>query len=126
MRRVTQRRPKINLKMRALAASMLEQAQAIFDQSANLDTAVRDIVSEGLARIVFAAYDTSACAECVSDFDSVAYIHTKTYEWFRARGFVEWFCVGASTLFLTTPRNFYRYKVNRANKAVRIKREKVA
>lgn len=126
MRRITQRRPKISLKLRALAASMLDQAQTLFDASADLDTDVRDTVAEGLARIVYAAYDTSAIAECVSDFDCVPYIQTKTCEWFRQRGFVEWFCVGASTLFRTSPRNFFRYKVTPGKKVTRIKREKVA
>lgn len=125
-RRITHRKPSYSAKMDTLANMMLSEAQALFRDSANLDTAVRDIVSEGLARIVYAAYDTKACAECVSDFDSIAYIQTKTYEWFRERGFVEWFCAGASTLFRTSPRDFFRMKATQLKKAVRITKEKIA
>jgi hypothetical protein len=123
---VTQRPPKVDLKMQRLADSMLAQAQALFDSSADLDTCVRDTVYEGLARIIYAAYDTQACAQCVSDFDSVQYIQTKTYEWFRSHEFVEWFCVGASILFRNSRREFFRMKTskNRAGHMV-ISREKV-
>jgi len=97
--------------MLMLSDSMLQQAESLLQQSSDLDTAVRDTVADGLARIVFSAYDTRAVAECVSDFDSGPYIQAKTYEWFRERGFVEWFCAGASVLFRTTPRLFYRIRV---------------
>ncbi len=126
-RRITHRVPKMNARMQALGQSLLDQAQSAFELSADLDTAVRDDIAEGLAFIVYAAYDTIAIAECVSDFDSVSFIQQKTYEWFRSREFVEWFCVGASTLFKTTPRCFYRMKVAKAKsgKATVITREKV-
>lgn len=124
-RRVAQRRPKFSVKSAELATSMLNHAEALLNAAANLDTSVRDIVSEGLARIVYAAYDTEACAQCISDFDSTAYIQTKTYEWFRDRGFVEWFCAGASTLFSTSPRHFFRFRTRQAKKAIVITREKL-
>lgn len=123
LRAVTHRAPRYNKTMDALATKMLDQAQALFEQSADLDTAVRDVVHEGLAYIVHSAYDTQAIAKCVSDFDSAAYIQQKTYEWFRSHEFVEWFCVGASTLFSTTPRMFFRYKTTSNGKAVKIERQ---
>ena len=84
-------------------------------------------MSEGIAYIVYAAYDTLGIAECVSDFDSGAYIQQKTYEWFRKREYVEWFCAGASTLFKTTPRCFFRFKAAKAKsgKATILTAEKV-
>jgi len=105
---ITMRGQAENATMAKYAAYLLGQADELFKGAANLDTAVRDIVYEGLARIVYAAYDTKSCAEGISDFDHVAYIQQRTYEWFRSREFVEWFCVGASTLFRTSPREFYR------------------
>lgn len=129
MRKVsTKRKQRINVTMDKLATSMLERAQALFEESSGLDTAVRDIVAEGLARIVHAAYDTRGCAQCVSDFDFAPYIETKTYEWFRERGFVEWFCVGASTLFKTSPRSFFRVlaKQAKSGKAMILTHEKVS
>ncbi len=110
--------------MKALGEKMLLQAQYLFDESGSLDTAVRDHVHEGLAHIVYGAYDTIGMATCVDEF--CEFIQVKTYEWFRERGFVEWFCVGASTLFNTTPRQFYRTKVTVGNKVTRFKKEKVA
>ena len=133
-RRISQRQPKFNVKMDNLATTMLEQAQALFEGSSYLDTIIRDITAEGLARIVYCAYDTQAIAArteftegTLSDFDAVNYIQSKTYDWFREKGFVEWFCVGASTLFRTTPREFYRMKAKKARsgKATIISKEKI-
>jgi hypothetical protein len=108
MRRVKRATHKPNLKMDALAQSMLDQAEKIFQQSASLDTAVRDVVSEGLARLVYAAYDTRGCAQLISDFDFRDYIEEQTYKWFRDHGYVEWFCRGAAVLFRTSERQFFR------------------
>lgn len=127
-RMVTHRRLKVNASMQTLADSMLAGCQMLFNGSRNLDTCVRDTVYEGLAHVVYAAYDTQACAQNVSDFDSISYIQTKTYEWFRSRDFVEWFCVAASTLFKNSRRDFYRYKSApaKSGKAIVMTREKVA
>jgi hypothetical protein len=125
---VIQRRPKLDAKMQALANAMLAEAQSLFDGAADLDTAVRDIVYEGLARIVYAAFDTQACAQCVSDFDSIAYIQSKTYDWFRDHEFVEWFCVAASTLFRNSRRDFFRIRTSKlkSGKGMKIVTEKVS
>ena len=127
LRRVTMRSPKPSPKMKAVAVAMLTQAEDLFDLASGLDTEVRDDVSEGLAYVVYAGYDTMAIAECVSDCDHVAYIQAKTYQWFRSRGFVEWFCAGASTLFKTSPRMFFRHtKATKVPGGVKLTKEKVA
>ncbi len=128
MRKVTHRKPKYNARLNTAATAMLNHAQELFDNSNGLDTAVRDVVHEGLARIVYAAYDTKGCAECISDLDFAGYIEQKTYEWFRERGFVEWFCVGASTLFRNSPREFFRMRTAKAKsgKALVITKVKVS
>ncbi len=127
MRKVSQRKAKYSARLDARAGAMLDHAQQLFDSAADLDTAVRDVVYEGIARIVYAAYDTKGCAECISDFDFAGYIEQRTYEWFRERGFVEWFCVGASTLFRNSPREFFRIHTAQAKhrKAMIITKEKV-
>lgn len=131
MRKVTRigREARRDPKLDAVAQSMFDQAEAMLLTASSLDTAVRDSVSEGLAFLVHAAFDTRAIAECVSEFDMGPYIQQNTYQWFRDRGFVEWFCAGASTLFKTSPRCFYRMKFRKASgkdpKATIISREKV-
>lgn len=86
------------------ADALLAHAQAIFDMSANWDTGVRDSVGEGLAYIVHAAYDCRASGmEFANTEEWMIFIDHATAEWFRARGFVEWFCVAAASLFRTTP-----------------------
>jgi hypothetical protein len=124
-RKINYRRPRIDAGMNRLADEMLARAQFLFDASADLDTAVRDVVSEGLAFIVYAAYDTQAVAQCVSDLDCAAYIQQKTYLWFRDHEFVEWFCVGASTLFKTSSRCFFRVRQKKNKGATILTHEKV-
>ncbi len=126
-RAVTRREPKPNATLNKLADSMLERTESLWKDAAQLDTAVRDDVAKGLAYVIYAAYDTKAIAECISDFDSVDYIRTKTYEWFRGHGFVEWFCAGASTLFCTSSRMWFRVKAtpNKKAKTVTLSREQV-
>ena len=127
LRSVPGRAAKRDAKLEAVGVSMLAQAETLLKRSSELDTAVRDTVANGLAYLVYAAYDTIAVAQLVSEFDMGPFIAQKTYEWFRERGFVEWFCAGASTLFRTQPRYFYRTKVSKARsgKAVVFSREKV-
>jgi hypothetical protein len=125
-RRQYNRKPRRDQSLADLSAKMLDRAQHLFDESADLDTAVRDVVYEGLAYIVYAAFDTRAVAECVSDFDCGPYIQQHTYQWFRDHEFVEWFCAGASTLFKTTPRCFFRFRRANKGKPAVMKVEKVS
>jgi hypothetical protein len=125
VRRKFHRRPRPSDILRKTADSMLDHAERLLATSNGLDTAVRDIVSEGVARIVYAAYDTMSLAVCLDAEQHVDYIQTQVYQWFRTRGFVEWFCAGSSTLFRTTPREFFRTKVSEGKKVVRFKKEKI-
>lgn len=101
MRKVTHRdRPSGSIK--ALGERYLKIAEELWREADTLDTAVRDTVAKGLADIVYAAYDCIASSLDLSTDAWSAYIDHATGEWFRARGFAEWFCVGASTGFRTS------------------------
>ena len=126
MRKISTRlKPRPNAKLNEHALAMLDRAEWLLVSAKNLDTAPRDVVAEGLAYIVYAAFDTLAIAECISNSDLTAYIHQRTYMWFRNRGFLEWFCAGASTLFRTSDPVFFRESLVtqlKGGKGVRIKR----
>jgi hypothetical protein len=81
------------------AQQMLIQADAIFEWSADLDTAVRDTVCTGLAYLVHSAFDSQASSLCLQGPAFSSFIDNATAEWFRERDFAEWFCVGAGNLF---------------------------
>lgn len=86
------------------ADALLAHAESIWSQADGFDTAVRDSIAEGLAYIVNAAFDCQANAmqfENVNDW--YIFIEASVAGWFRSRGFVEWFCGAAATLFHTTP-----------------------
>lgn len=87
-----------------VADRLLAHCSEIFEMSADFDTAVRDTVAQGLAYLVHSAFDCRAIAHSYKDFETwSSYIDNSTAEWFRARGYVEWFAAGAATLFNTTP-----------------------
>jgi len=101
---VTHRKPdlKYNEQLDRLHHELLGYAKVIFEKTSGLDTAVRDSVSLGLAYLVEAAYD---CKASTLDLDTeafFAFIETSTAQWFRSRGFADWFCVGAASLFRTS------------------------
>jgi hypothetical protein len=94
-----------------LHVSLLTKAGQIFDDSASLDTCVRDTVCKGLAYLVHTAYDcraiamdlktvTSPSLSELDDFDE--FITRKTAQWFLSRGCAEWFAMQAAQLFTTT------------------------
>ncbi len=86
------------------AENMLSHCRDIWEESSGFDTAVRDSVASGLAYLVHAAFDCRSIALDFQDFESGnAFIDNSTAEWFRERGFVEWFAAGAASLFNTTP-----------------------
>lgn len=86
------------------AGGLLAHAESIWEQAQNYDTAVRDSISDGLAYIVNAAYDCQANAMEFTDTEAwLLFIESSTAAWFRKRGFVEWFCGAAASLFRTTP-----------------------
>ncbi len=75
-----------------------------WEAAADLDTAVRDDVAQGLAYLVYSAYDSISASKAIGwgadDYSSsYAFVAGSTAQWFRERGFAEWFCVAAGSLF---------------------------
>jgi len=86
------------------ADKMLSHCREVYELSSGFDTTVRDSVASGLAYLVHAAFDCRSIALDFKDFESSnAFIDNSTAEWFRERGYVEWFSAGAASLFNTTP-----------------------
>ncbi len=86
------------------ADKMLEHCSEVYHLAGGFDTAVRDSVASGLAYLVHAAFDCRSIAQDFKDYESQnAFIDNSTAEWFRQRGYVEWFSAGAASLFNTTP-----------------------
>ena len=63
---------------------------------------VRDGICTGLAYLVHAAYDCEACALGMHDEAFHSFISSATANWFRDRGFAEWFCSAAASQFSTS------------------------
>ena len=101
-RKVTSRRLPALKTYTNVARELLEHAERIFELSDGLDTAVRDVIADGLANIVHSAFDTQSIAANIPNEGSHGYIVSNTEEWFRDRGFAEWFCHGAGQLFTTS------------------------
>jgi hypothetical protein len=100
VRRVTHRKQRFNKALNDCGRSLLEHAEELWHKADGLDTAVRDEVAEGIARIVRAGYDCLATNIPYHTTDEwMAYIDHATAEWFRDRGFAEWFCIAASRGF---------------------------
>lgn len=105
MTRHTRRKPSKseNRKYQAHGEALLEQAAKIWDAADYLDTAVRDGIAEGLGYLVHAAYDSIANSMNIPDTTAwMAFIDNATAEWFRERGFAEWFCLAAASQFFTS------------------------
>ena len=86
------------------ADKMLAHCKEVYELSSYLDTMVRDSIASGLAYLVHAAFDCRSIALDFKDFESGnAFVDNSTAEWFRERGYVEWFAAGAASLFNTTP-----------------------
>ena len=82
---------------------LLQMADEMWRLADDFDTAVRDDVSTGLAYIVHSAYDCEAQNLKNPSTESwMAYIDNATAEWFRHRGFAEWYCLAAASLFHTS------------------------
>lgn len=125
MRKVTQRKPRINKTMDKVGRSLLDHAEEIFHLASGLDTAVRDDVSQGLAYIVAAGYDSLASNLNLPTEGWMSWIDMSTADWFRRRGFAEWFCVGAAAGFRKSrPRTLQEriIKIRRVKSKPRIKK----
>lgn len=114
MRKTIKRAPKQNVTMLRLAEKMLRIAEEMFEDAGGLDTFVRDVVADGLARIVYCAYDTRACGlGNLNTEEFHVYVAANTHEWFKSHGFVDWYCSGAATLFQTTHLPVREFKIVR-------------
>lgn len=83
--------------------TILADCARIWRAANGLDTAVRDDVAQGLTHLVRSAYDSLASNMNIKDTTAwTAFIDNSTAEWFRQRGFAEWFCAGAATGFRTS------------------------
>jgi hypothetical protein len=123
---VTHRKHQFNKALNDCGRTLLEHAEEIWRKAAGLDTAVRDEIAEGVARIVRAGYDCLATNIPYHTTDEwMAYIDHATAEWFRERGFAEWFCIAASQGFNSSrPRILSERMVT--VRRTRSKRKKVA
>lgn len=93
-----QRRP--SKKLDDTGKYLLTVADEILRRSSNLDTAVRDSIAHGLAYIVHAGNDcTASNMKQLTTDQWMSSIDLWTADWFRSRGFAEWFCLGAACLF---------------------------
>ena len=85
------------------ADAMLKHCEDAWSLATGFDTAVVDTVAEGLAHLLNAAYDCRAIALDFRDFESRnSFIDGSIAEWFRVRGFAEWFCLAAASGFRTS------------------------
>lgn len=76
---------------------LLAQCERILVGAGAFDTSVRDTIAEGLAHVVYAAQDCLAIGQNLNGNRFTAFIAKNTRQWFRDRGFVEWFAMGAAT-----------------------------
>lgn len=101
-RRITHRVVRFNKTLQDLGRYYLEQAAEIWGRADGLDTAVRDEVAEGVARIVRAGNDCIASNLDLTTDQWMSFIDNATADWFRVRGFAEWFCIAAANGFNTS------------------------
>lgn len=97
--RATHRAKRFNKQLDDTGKWLLEIAEDIYYRVSSLDTAVRDDVCEGLARIVHAGNDCVAANLNLNTEQWMSFIDGATADWFRRRGFAEWFCVAAANGF---------------------------
>ncbi len=93
---VTVRRFRPSKELERIAANYLELAQQIFESSAPLDTAMRELAADGIARIVYVAYDTMESNRQIP----AGTIEQHVKQWFSSREFVNWYCEAAATGFV--------------------------
>ena len=102
--RATARRPQPIKALDRYAETTLRVCAEQWDAASGLDTAVRDNVATGLAYLVWAAYDSIACSKNIGfsgdDYAAAnAFTDGATAQWFRDRGFAEWYCIACGNLF---------------------------
>lgn len=98
-RAITHRKPRFNHALDKRGKRLLQMAEELWKQADGLDTAVRDNIAEGLGRIVMAGYDCLASNLSLDTDEWMSFIDNSTADWFRNRGFAEWFCIAAANGF---------------------------
>ena len=103
------------------ADETLKACDETWKRAAGLDTAVSDSVAQGLAFLVHSAYDSLSTSKAIGygsdDYAaSIAYIAGATAQWFRDRGFAEWFCLAAGSLFNTSRPRIKAERIRRVNR----------
>lgn len=117
---MTHRKHRFNKALNDCGISLLEHAEELWRKADGLDTAVRDEVAEGVAFIVRAGYDCLATNIPYHTTDEwMAYIDHATAEWFRDRGFAEWFCIAAARGFNSSRPRIREERVVRVRKPAR-------
>lgn len=101
-RKSRRQKPSFSKTLDSMASNLLAMADDLWKQGECLDTTVRDTLADGIARLVYVAYDCQGCNRAFGDDDSFdAFRYWSTEKWFRDRGFAEWYAKGAATLFHT-------------------------
>lgn len=105
---VTHQKLHVDKELAALAADLLFTAERLWEKGTTLDTSVRDTLADGIARLVYVAYDCEAVNGANFHFPELnpddafnAHREWSTEKWFRDRGFSDWYAKGAATLFHT-------------------------
>ena len=93
------RRKRFNKQMQDMGRFLLDSSEEIWHKAQGLDTAVRDDIAEGLAHVVHAGYDCLASNHDLTTEGWMSFIDTATADWFRSRGFAEWFAIAAANGF---------------------------
>jgi sarcosine oxidase delta subunit len=102
--RKTRRRPYFSKELAELQADLLATAERLWKKSSGCDTAVRDTVADGLARLVYVAYDCEGVNKGLglsADDSFDAHREWSTEKWFKDHGCADWYAKGAATLFHT-------------------------
>ena len=97
--------------MYKLSERLLEHAEQLFEDGSSCDTIIRDILSDGIARVVWVAFDTRAVALHLKEGEWDAYRRDQTYLWFENKGYVDWYCRAASEMFVRVEYPKRKYKV---------------
>jgi hypothetical protein len=99
MRRVTNRKKRFSKQMADIGRFLLDSSEEVWRKAQSLDTAVRDDIAEGLAHVVHAGYDCLASNHDLTTEGWMSFIDNATADWFRDKGFAEWFALAAANGF---------------------------
>lgn len=105
---VTVRRFRFSKRMDETAKTLLQHAEQLLEESGGLDTVMREVIHDGLSRIVYVAYDTMAMNKDPEEFkqnceEQSTWIERQTEKWFVNKGFAGWYAAGAGCCFNREP-----------------------